>query len=361
MLKKLFNKTQSICLANDLVGSLKGKTLNGLLIQGTLFDIKVIVDSSNVGVETSEVCKGVKINIPVVSNFSDALKFINFAQKRALLIIEKITNKTIDYIQKGISNKFDLVNTNFEFITEISYLFDQAKKQEVLIVDLRKPLPPYKEADGSILKVKSKIILITGTDCGLGKRTTAYALAKESSNNGFKTAFVATGQTGIMLGSDAGIVLDSLPLNFVSGELEKTIVDLYYKDKPDMIFVEGQGALLHFATSAALTLIHSSNPDAIVLVHDPQRKFHLGFSNSKIFKMSELNTTIKITESLSLPNGNLLKIVALSTIGQKNISILNKMKNTGEIPNIAVGDVLLENGSKTILKSIIEHLKIKPL
>ena len=111
-------------------------------------------------------------------------------------------------------------------------------------------------------------VLTVGTDCALGKKYTALALTKALQARGAKASFRATGQTGIMIAGE-GIAIDAVVADFIAGAAEQLSPD-NAADHWDVI--EGQGALFHPAYSGVtLGLLHGSQPDALVLCHDPSR------------------------------------------------------------------------------------------
>jgi uncharacterized NAD-dependent epimerase/dehydratase family protein len=88
---------------------------------------------------------------------------------------------------------------------------------------------------------------------------------QESLKRGLHSAFVATGQTGIMI-SGNGLPVDALVSDFVAGLVEEMVLD--FTNRHDWVFVEGQGALNHPGYSpVTLGLIHGSMPDAMIFCH----------------------------------------------------------------------------------------------
>ena len=118
-------------------------------------------------------------------------------------------------------------------------------------------------------KRSGKRVLTVGTDCAQGKKYTALALAKNLQSRGVDASFRATGQTGIMI-SGEGIAVDAVIADFVAGAAEQLSPD----NAPDhWDVIEGQGSLFHPAyAGVTLGLLHGSQPDAIVLCHDPSRR-----------------------------------------------------------------------------------------
>jgi uncharacterized NAD-dependent epimerase/dehydratase family protein len=112
-------------------------------------------------------------------------------------------------------------------------------------------------------------LLTVGTDCALGKKYTALAIARALTARGVKATFRATGQTGILIAGH-GVAIDAVVSDFVAGAAE-TLSPANDANHWDV--VEGQGALFHPAyAGVTLGLLHGSQPDAIVLCHDPSRE-----------------------------------------------------------------------------------------
>lgn len=89
------------------------------------------------------------------------------------------------------------------------------------IIDVRIPPLELDVLRGGIYRKKIKVVGVFGTDCVVGKRTTAVQLWERALEKGIKAGFLATGQTGILIGADAGYVIDAVPADFVSGVVEK--------------------------------------------------------------------------------------------------------------------------------------------
>jgi uncharacterized NAD-dependent epimerase/dehydratase family protein len=134
-------------------------------------------------------------------------------------------------------------------------------------------------------KRTGKRLLSVGTDCALGKKYTTLALAKAFEAAGHKATFRATGQTGIMI-SGGGIAIDAVVADFLSGaaEMLSPANDVDHWD-----IIEGQGSLLHPAyAGVSLGLLHGSQPDALILCHDPFRAEIDGYSGFAIPPIQEV-------------------------------------------------------------------------
>ena len=74
------------------------------------------------------------------------------------------------------------------------------------------------------MEVTCPRIAVLGTDCAIGKRTTATALTQALNDSGLKAVLIGTGQTGLIQGARYGVALDAVPSQFCSGEMEATIL-----------------------------------------------------------------------------------------------------------------------------------------
>jgi uncharacterized NAD-dependent epimerase/dehydratase family protein len=161
----------------------------------------------------------------------------------------------------------DVVSGLHSRLSSFPELVQSASRRGVRLIDVRHSDKSYGAASGR--KRSGKRVLTVGTDCALGKKYTALALAKNLAARGVAASFRATGQTGIMICGE-GIAIDAVIADFVAGAAEQLSPD-NAADHWDVI--EGQGSLFHPAYAAVtLGLLHGSQPDAIVLCHDPSRR-----------------------------------------------------------------------------------------
>ncbi|HAI94785.1 MAG TPA: DUF1611 domain-containing protein, partial [Xanthomonadaceae bacterium] len=134
------------------------------------------------------------------------------------------------------------------------------------LVDVRRPPADLPRATGK--RRSGKRVAMVGTDCALGKKYTALALADAMRKHGLDADFRATGQTGIMI-AGAGIAIDAVVADFIAGAAE-CISPAAEPEHWDLI--EGQGSIYHPAyAGVTLGLLHGSQPDALILCHDPLR------------------------------------------------------------------------------------------
>ena len=270
----------AIILCEGGFGTPAGKTAAGLVRHSLRFRIIGIVDSTTAGKDAGEVLDGRKNGIPIFASVNEALA--GLPEKPQFMIIgiatiggmlpEEFRQPVKDAIEGGVS----IMSGLHEWLGEDEELKDLARKSGVTLHDIRREPPlrklhKYKNLAGKLDCVR---IPVLGTDAAIGKRTTAIVLAKALNERGIRTSFVATGQTGLMQGSKYGIPLDAIRGDYVVGELENAIVTAYNEEKPQVIVIEGQGALSHPAyVTGSRAIVSASQPQAIVLQHAPGRKY----------------------------------------------------------------------------------------
>jgi uncharacterized NAD-dependent epimerase/dehydratase family protein len=110
-----------------------------------------------------------------------------------------------------------------------------------------------------------RVVHSVGSDCAIGKMTVTLELDRLARERGLRSAFVATGQTGIAI-QGWGIAVDHVISDYIAGAAERLVHE--GATHGDLLFVEGQGSLYHPAYSGVtLGLLHGSAPDVLVLSH----------------------------------------------------------------------------------------------
>ena len=157
-----------------------------------------------------------------------------------------------------------------------------AEKHGAKLHDLRHPTREFGTGKG--IKRTGKRALTVGMDCSIGKKYTALAVARELENRGVKSDFRATGQTGVLI-SERGIAIDAIVSDFMAGAAEWLSPD---NDPDHWDVIEGQGSLFHAAyAGVTLGLLHGSQPDALILCHEPTRKHMRGLPHYPIPKLED--------------------------------------------------------------------------
>ena len=174
----------------------------------------------------------------------------------------------IEAVEAGL----DIVSGMHTRLASVPGLLEAAAKRNCTLHDVRHGERSFGAASG--VRRSGRRVLTVGTDCALGKKYSALALARALLELGTKATFRATGQTGIMI-AGSGIAIDAVIADFIAGAAEELSPA---NDADHWDVIEGQGSLFHPAyAGVTLGLVHGSQPDAMVLCHDPLRHTIDGF------------------------------------------------------------------------------------
>jgi len=177
----------------------------------------------------------------------------------------------------------DLVSGLHAKLRDVPELSEAAVRTGRRLIDVRVPPASIPIATGR--KRPGKRLLTVGTDCALGKKYTALALARAIAERGLPVDFRATGQTGILI-AGGGMPMDAVVADFEAGAAEVLSPDAG-ADHWDVI--EGQGSLLHPSYAAvSLGLLHGSQPDVFVVCHEPGRKCLVGHPEFAVPSLPEM-------------------------------------------------------------------------
>lgn len=272
-------KENAVILTNGLLQSSDAKTAHGLIRGTERFNIVGVIDNNQTaGSDAGTLLDGKHRSIPVFASLENCLESI--AEVRSLIIGiatvgGRLPQEMLEIIEKAIRSKISIVNGLHEFLSEKSNLVDLAKKNDVSLIDIRKPKSRAELHfwTGDIFKVNSPIVAVLGMDCAVGKRTTARILKQACEQKNIKAEMIYTGQTGWMQGAKYGFIFDSTLNDFVSGELEHAIVSCWKETNPAIIFLEGQSSLRNPSGPCGFEFIISGNAKQVILVTAPKRKY----------------------------------------------------------------------------------------
>jgi uncharacterized NAD-dependent epimerase/dehydratase family protein len=295
-------KVNAIVYSENEFGKIDGKVANGLARYSGKYKILGIIDSTKAGLDAGEYLDGTKNGIPIFRNMDDAIEILKLIPDYFIYGIAPLASyldkEQRQVIFDAMKMGMNIVNGLPEFFTEDEEFVQKARQFGVKIYDIRKsPLRKYlHNFTGSINNVKCPVVTIAGTDCAVGKRTTSVKLVEALTKAGLKAVFIATGQTGILQGAAYGVAVDVLSSGFATGEVENAVVNAYETEQPDIIVVEGQGALSHPAFTSSSAILRGAMPDAIILQHPPKRINHCDYP---LIPMPTLKSEIELLESFS--------------------------------------------------------------
>lgn len=169
-------------------------------------------------------------------------------------------------LHRALELGFDIASGLHTRLNAIPEIADAAARLDRRLFDVRHPTQNFDVANG--VKRRGRRLLTVGTDCSVGKMFASLAIEKKMKARGMKADFRATGQTGIFIAGD-GVSVDAVVADFISGAAEWLSPD---NDDDHWDVVEGQGSLFHASyAGVSLGLLHGSQPDALVLCHEPGR------------------------------------------------------------------------------------------
>jgi uncharacterized NAD-dependent epimerase/dehydratase family protein len=202
-----------------------------------------------------------------------------------------------ELLKESVAAGLDVENGLHEYLEDDQELVDLATQHGVELRDLRKPPAGLNVPTGANLELDARIVLTVGSDCAIGKMTVSLELDLEARRRGLRSVFVPTGQTGIAI-AGWGIAVDAVVSDFIAGAAEQLVVEGAGRGG-DVLWVEGQGALLHPAYSGVtLGLVHGSAPHAFVLCHIAGSTEIEGFPGHSLRTLPEL---VELHERIALP------------------------------------------------------------
>lgn len=277
------NTATAIVYCENNFGKIDGKTANGLVRYSEKYRILSVVDSTLAGSDAGTVLDNGPNGIPIFSNLPEAIAKATVKPNYLIYGMAPATGRLSIAERKiilgALNHGMNVVNGLHEFLNDDQEFSAACLANNVEIIDIRRPRPKseLRLFSGDIHRVDCPKIAVLGTDCAIGKRTTASILTRALIERGVKAVMVSTGQTGIIQGSRHGVALDAVPSQFCCGELEATIVEAYDADDPDVIIVEGQGALSHPAFCTSAFILRGCVPDGVILQHAPKREHRCDF------------------------------------------------------------------------------------
>lgn len=269
--------TTAIVYCEGQFGEQDGKTANGLVRHSEKYEILSVIDSTHAGADAGMLLDGTANGIPLLDGLATAIAhaghvpdylICGVAPADGLLSADQRT-----VLLDGIARGMHIINGLHEFLTDDAEFVAAALLAGVTVTDIRRP-KDKKDLhlfSGRIFDVTCPRITILGTDGAIGKRTTATILVRALNERGIHAVMVGTGQTTIIQGGRYGVALDALVPQFCSGEVENQVVAAFEGEDPDVIIVEGQGALSHPAYITSAHILRGSQPAGVIVQHAPGR------------------------------------------------------------------------------------------
>ena len=341
----------AVVLAEGVLGSTYGKTANGLVRFTKRYRVRAVIDSTKEGCDAGDVVEGRKKGIPVISRVHESLGMgVNTLVVGIATDGGYLPSEYRNTIEDAIKNGLNIVSGLHEFLSEDAEFSQLAGKYGIRITDVRRMFRDMKMPfTGRIAEVRSARIAVLGTDSAIGKRTTAVVLTNHMEKSGDRACMIGTGQTAWMQGIEHTVVVDSMINDFIPGNLEWNTVTAWEKESPEVMFIEGQGSVLHPAYPGSFEIIGACRPTGIILQHAPKRMFFDGFNQ---FPIPPLEKYIKILELLS---GSPVLAVSINRENMSGDEVKDEIERIEKRYGIPAFDPLADNIS-AVSKVIREEI-----
>ena len=240
----------------------QGKMGFGLLRYGT-HEVVAVIDREHVG-GSLHALTGIAHGAPIVGSAAEAA-----ALGADTLVLAVATSGGVlpdDFrseIVVGLAAGMSLVN-GLHGTYAVDPQFTAVLQPGANIFDVRLEPAGLRPGRGLAASVRARRVLTVGTDMAIGKMTASLELHRAALARGYSSHFIATGQIGICIAGE-GVPLDAVRVDFASGSVEQLVMK--HGDAHDVLWVEGQGSILHPSSTAWLPLLRGSMPTDLVLVH----------------------------------------------------------------------------------------------
>lgn len=272
-------KETALLLVDDLFDTDFAKTSHGLVRGPSRYHLVGLVDASHEGEDAGVLLDGTARNIPIFASVEAALEHLK--ERPAWAIVGVATHGGVlpDTVRRSVLAAaragLSLVNGLHLHLASDPEIASLAAQHGGQILDIRRsrPTSELRFWSGEVFDLETPRIAVLGTDCALGKRTTAALVTQACRDQGLRADMIYTGQTGWLQGFPYGFLFDCTPNDFVPGELEGAILQCVREAQPDILFIEGQASLRHPSGPAGSELILSAAAHGVILQHAPARRY----------------------------------------------------------------------------------------
>ncbi|MBD2185417.1 DUF1611 domain-containing protein [Planktothrix sp. FACHB-1355] len=308
-------------LLHEGIRGIHGKT--GLtLLRYSEAPIVAVIDKQCAG-ESLPKLTGINREVPIVASVEEALSYhpevlaIGIAPSGGIL-----PDIWFEEIKQAVASGLSVINglhTRLATHPEIQGLV----KENEWIWDVRQEPAGLRVGTAKARSLSCRRVLAVGTDMAVGKMSTCLELHHASLRRGMRSKFLATGQAGIMISGD-GIPLDAVRVDFAAGAVEQLV--MRFGEDFDILYIEGQGSLLHPGSTATLPLLRGSQPTHLILVH---RAGQTHIRNLPHVVIPPLSEAIKLYEMVGSAGGAFgeVKVIAIAL-------------NTGHLDDVAAKDAI---------------------
>jgi D-glutamate N-acetyltransferase len=291
----IYRMPRHLIYAQDQFGTPASKTAHSV-VRYSPHHVAAILDPRYAGRTVRDVV-GFGGDIPIVGSVADGVaRGANSFLVGIAVAGGGLPSELRAALRLAIEDGLEIWNGLHGFVSEDPELGPLAHARGVTVHDVRRPPDALLVGAGRVRTLEQTILLAVGTDANIGKMTVMLQLRDALSMRNVRARFAPTGQTGIFI-EGWGICVDAVVADFISGAAEQ--VTLEAARGADIVFVEGQGSILHPGYSGvSLGLLHGSMPHGLIACHQPSRKT---FRHNPWLEIPPLTDVIALHESIAEP------------------------------------------------------------
>jgi uncharacterized NAD-dependent epimerase/dehydratase family protein len=231
-------------------------------------EVAAVIDSTKAP-STAEDVLGFGGSIPVVASLGEALALrpntlvLGTAPRGGTLAAE---DRAV--VVAAIRSGLHIASGMHEFLNDDDEIAALAASSGVVLWDVRRPPDDLGVSSGVGCRA-CPVVFTVGSDCNTGKMTAAMEIHLTLEREGVRSAFAASGQTGIMIAA-RGVPIDRVIADFIGGATEALVTEASHG--ADVVILEGQGSILHPGyAGVTIGMIAGALASTYILCHQPTR------------------------------------------------------------------------------------------
>jgi uncharacterized NAD-dependent epimerase/dehydratase family protein len=336
-----------------------GATAHVLLRRSERFRVLAVIDERFAGRDAGEVVDGCSTGIPVVGDVESAVASArgngNGPSHLVLAVSYQpggIPGPARTEVIRALELGLHVVSALHDSLADDPELSRLAREHDLNITDLRRHLGGLGQCSvkGRLSEVEARRVAVLGTDVGVGKLTTCWALVDALHATGTTAEMVGTSAAAWLTGVANTVIADSVIHGFARVEIEHAIWLAWRQSHPRAIVVQGCGGLLSPAHPGGLEVIAGARPDCIVLQHAPGRRY---YEDMEGFPIHAIERQIAVVEMIA---GRRVVAVALSG---EDFSFENAARARGRIESETGLPAVdpLRDGVDDIVEAVLPYVR----
>jgi len=342
-------------LTAGLLADGAAKTAHGVIRYGRR-DVVAVVDHVHAGHTADGVVPYVDRPVPVVATVREAREL----GADALLVGGAPAGGKLDAswrvsLLEAISVGLEIEAGLHSVLAEDPELAAAAAVKGVELRDLRAAPADLDIPVDAVPLPGARVVHSVGSDCAIGKMSVTLELDREARRRGLESVFVPTGQTGIAI-AGWGIAVDHVVSDYLAGTARRLVEE--GAERGDLLWVEGQGSLLHPAYSGVtLGLLHGSLPDALLLCHRAGAAWIEDYPETPIPPLPEVVRLYEAASAWVRPAP--VVALALNTAGLDDIAARAAIAEAEAATGLPADDVV-RYGPARVLDAILDAIPAQP-